>query len=94
MSMNFSVSEKRQSALRCITATLYDKARTERNRNNLRGAELFTQYHHMCVFGTIINMSFLNIMVTVNTGYLQQPHAESLHCTGMHLFTKKSCAVA
>lgn len=34
-----------QPMLRCITATYYDKARTERNGNDLRVAVLFTQYY-------------------------------------------------
>lgn len=34
-----------------------DKVRTERNKNDLRGVRLFTQYYHMCII-TMISVIF------------------------------------
>lgn len=48
-------------ALRCITATYYDKTRKEGNGNDLRGTGLFTHYYHMC----IINMAIILIMAII-----------------------------
>lgn len=54
-----------QPALRCITATYYDKARTERNGNDLRGADslhniiisvLLTKNHHFIFYMALLSL--------------------------------------
>lgn len=52
--------------IRWFTATYCDKLSTERNRNDLRGAELFTQYYQMCVLNMIQIFNNTDIYVFIN----------------------------
>ncbi len=51
-----------QVALRCVTVTYYDKARTVREETEFRDAVLFSWQYHMCIINTLL----LSVLVTAN----------------------------
>lgn len=83
--------------IRWFTATYCDKLSTERNRNDLRGAELFTQYYQMCVLNTryliiqIFTFSLIQMRVCRPAGfYLDENRQESPWLVFFSIYTSWS----